>query len=92
MREVLVVAVCVVGFLLNQLSNKKPFKLLYIFKHAPKNYFVLFIWEFRYIDDVLSLYNSNFNDFTGGIYSTELEKRRPQIQLDLHMESDNEGR
>jgi len=35
--------VCVVGFLLNQLSNKKPFKLLYIFKHAPKNYFVLFI-------------------------------------------------
>jgi hypothetical protein len=35
--------VCVVGFLMNQLSNKKRFKLLYIFKHAPKNYFVLFI-------------------------------------------------
>ena len=47
---------------------------------------------FRYIDDVLSLYNSKFGDFVDLIYPIELEKRIPQIQIGLlHLKIDSEG-
>ena len=53
---------------------------------------------FRYIDDVLSLYNSRFGDFVDRIYRIELEIKdttdtdRSASYLDLHLEIDSEGR
>ena len=51
----------------------------------------------RYIDDVLSLNNSRFDDFVDRIYPTELEikdttdKERSASYIDLHLEFDSEG-
>ena len=53
---------------------------------------------FRYIDDILSLNNSSFDDFVDRIYPIELEINdttdtdRFASYLDLHIEIDNEGR
>ena len=53
---------------------------------------------FRYIDDVLSLNNSNFGDFVVHIYPIELEIKdttdtdRSASYLDLHLEIDSERR
>jgi len=48
---------------------------------------------FRYIDDVISLYNSMFGDFVDGIYHIELEildyhryRYRSASNLKLHLE------
>ena len=52
----------------------------------------------RYIDDVLSLYNSRFGDFVDRIYPIELEKKditdtdRSASYLDLHLKIESEGR
>ena len=57
-----------------------------------------FNFTFRYIDDVLSLNNSRFDDFVDRIYSIELEIEdttdtdRSASYLDLHLEIDSEGR
>ena len=59
-----------------------------------------FNFTFRYIpvDGVLSLNNSRFGDFVDRIYPIELEIRdttdtdRSASYLDLHLESDSEGR
>jgi hypothetical protein len=57
-----------------------------------------FNFMFRYIDDVLSLYNSRFGDFVDGIYLIELEIKdttdtdRSASYLDLHLDVDSEGR
>jgi hypothetical protein len=57
-----------------------------------------FSFTFRYIDDVLSLNNSRFDDFVDRIYSIELEIEdttdtdRSASYLDLHLEIDSEGR
>jgi hypothetical protein len=57
-----------------------------------------FNFTFRYIDDVLSLYNSRFGDFIDRIYPNELETKdssdtdRSASYLDLHIEIDSEGR
>jgi hypothetical protein len=55
-------------------------------------------FTFRYIDDVLSLNNSRFDDFVDRIYPIELEIKdttdtdRSASYLDIHLEIDNEGR
>jgi len=52
---------------------------------------------FRYIDDVISLNNSNFGDFGDHIYPIELEitdttdTARSTSYFDLHLEIDSEG-
>ena len=57
-----------------------------------------FNFTFRYIYDVLSLYNSRFGDFADHIYPIELERKdatdtdRSASYLDLHIEIDSEGR
>jgi hypothetical protein len=57
-----------------------------------------FNFTFRYIDDVLSLNNSRFCDFVDGIYPIELEIKditdtdTSASYLDLHLETDSEGR
>jgi hypothetical protein len=57
-----------------------------------------FNFTFRYIDDVLSLSNSRFDDFVDRIYPFELEIKdttdtnRSASYLDLHLEIDGEGR
>ena len=57
-----------------------------------------FNFTFRYIDDVLSLYNSRFGDFVDHIYPIELEIKdttdtdRSASYLDLHLKIDSEGR
>jgi hypothetical protein len=56
-----------------------------------------FNFTFRYIDDVLSLYNSRFGDFVDHIYPIELEIKdttdtdRSASYLDLHLEIYSEG-
>ena len=53
---------------------------------------------FHYIDDVLSLNNSRFDDFVDRIYPIELEIKdttdtdKSASYLDLHLEIDSEGR
>ena len=53
---------------------------------------------FRYIDDVLSLNNSKFDDYKKRIYPIKLEIKdttdtvKSAPYLDLHLEIDNEGR
>jgi hypothetical protein len=54
-----------------------------LLKKYEKNLARSFNFTFRYIDDVLSLNNSRFRDFVDRIYSIELEKRIPQIQICL---------
>jgi hypothetical protein len=55
-------------------------------------------FTFRYIDGILSLYNSRFDDFVHRIYPIELEIKdttytdRSASYLDLHLEIDSEGR
>jgi hypothetical protein len=57
-----------------------------------------FNFNFRYIDDVLSLNNSRFGDFVDRIYLIELEIKdtthtyTSASYLDLHLEIDSEGR
>jgi hypothetical protein len=57
-----------------------------------------FNFTFRYIDDVLSLNNSRFCDFVDRIYPIELEIKditdtdTSASYLDLHLETDSEGR
>jgi hypothetical protein len=57
-----------------------------------------FNFTFRYIDDVLSINNSMFNDFVDRIYPIELEIKdttdtdRSASYLDLHLEIENEAR
>ena len=57
-----------------------------------------FNFTFRYIYDVLSLYNSRFGDFVDRIYPIELEIRdatdtdRSASYLDIHLEIVSEGR
>jgi hypothetical protein len=57
-----------------------------------------FNFTFRYIDDVLSLYNSRFGDFVDRIYHIELEIKdttntdTSALCLDLHLESGTDGR
>jgi hypothetical protein len=55
-----------------------------------------FNFTLRYIDDVLSIYNSRFGDFVDRIYPVELEIKdttdRSASYLDLHLEIDSEGR
>jgi hypothetical protein len=57
-----------------------------------------FNFTFRYIDDVLSLNNSRFDDFVDRIYPIELEIKdttdtdRSASYLDLHLELDSESR
>ena len=57
-----------------------------------------FNFTFRYIDDVLSLSNSRFDDFVDRIYPIEFEIKdttdtdRSTSYLDLHLEIDSEGR
>ena len=59
---------------------------------------LIFIFTFRYIDDVLSLNNYKFGDFADRSYHIELEIKdttyttRPSSYLDLHSEIDSEGR
>jgi hypothetical protein len=55
-------------------------------------------FTFRYIDDVLSLINSNFGKFVDHIYTIGLERKdntytyRSASYIDLHLEIDSEGR
>jgi hypothetical protein len=55
-------------------------------------------FTFRYIDGILSLYNSRFDDFVHRIYPIELEIKdttytdRSASYLDLHLEIDSKGR
>ena len=55
-----------------------------------------FNFTFRYIDGILSLYNSRFDDFVHRIYPIELEIKdttytdRSASYLDLHLEIDSE--
>jgi hypothetical protein len=57
-----------------------------------------FNFTFRYIDDVLLLYNSRFGDFVDSIYPIELEIKdttdtdRSASYLDLHLEIDSADR
>ena len=57
-----------------------------------------FNFTFRYIDDVLSLNNSRFDDFVDRIYPIELKIKdttdtdRSASYLDLHIEIDSERR
>ena len=57
-----------------------------------------FNFTFRYIDDVLSLYNSRFGDFVDRISPIELEIKdttdtdKSTSYLDLHLEIDSERR
>jgi len=57
-----------------------------------------FNFTFRYIDDVLSLNNSRFGDFSDRIYPIELEIKdttdtdKSASYLGLHIEIDSEGR
>ena len=59
---------------------------------------ISFNFSFRYIDDVLSLNNSKFDDYVERIYHFELEIKdttdtvKYVSYLDLHLEIDNEGR
>ena len=61
-------------------------------------YFISFNSTFRYIDDVLSLNNSQFGDYVERIYPIELEIKdttdrvNSASYLDYHLEIDNEGR
>ena len=63
-----------------------------------KNLAVSFNFTFHYIDDVLSLNNSKFDNYVERIYPNKLEiKNTTDIvnfvsYLDLHLEIDNEGR
>jgi hypothetical protein len=56
-----------------------------------------FEFTFRYIDDVLSLNNSRFDDFVDRIYPIELEIKditdtdKSASYLDLHLEIDSDG-
>jgi hypothetical protein len=55
-------------------------------------------FTFRYIDGILSLYNSRFDDFVHRIYPIELEIKdttdthKSASYLDLHLEIDSKGR
>jgi hypothetical protein len=57
-----------------------------------------FNFTFRYMDDVLSLNNSRFDDFVDRIYPVELEIKdttdtdRSASCVDIHLEIDSKGR
>ena len=58
---------------------------------------ISFNFTFRYIDDVLSLNNSKFDDYVERIYPIELEIKdttdtvNSASYFDLHLRIDNEG-
>ena len=70
----------------------------FINKHEKKLARSFNFFTFRYIDDVLSLNNSRFDDFVDRIYPIELKIRdttdtdRSASYLDLHIEIDSERR
>ena len=59
---------------------------------------IFFNFTFRYIDDDLSLNNSEISDYIERIYPIEIEIKdttdtvKSTSYLDLHLEIDNEGR
>ena len=69
-----------------------------LLKKTEKKLARSFNFTFRYIDDVLSLINSNFDNFVDHIYTIELERKdntytyRSASYIDLHLEIDSEGR
>jgi hypothetical protein len=69
-----------------------------LLKKTEKKLARSFNFTFRYIDDVLSLINSNFGDFVDHIYPIELERKddtdtdRSASYVDLHLEIDSDGR
>ena len=47
--------------------------LAYLFLYSYESDEMKLAWSFRYIDDVISISNSYFDDCVGHIYPTELE-------------------
>jgi hypothetical protein len=78
------------------LELSKQHRLIYSLSTKPK-LVRSFNFTFRYIDDVLSLNNSRFDDFVDRIYLIELGIKDTTITdrfasyLDLHLEIDSEG-
>ena len=74
------------------------YKLCFSPRRLEKKLARSFNFTFCYIDDVLSLNNSRFDDFVDRIYPIELEIKdttdtdTSASYLDLHLEIDSEGR
>jgi hypothetical protein len=69
-----------------------------LFKNKERKLSQTFNSSFRYLDDVLSLNNSQFGDYLHRIYPNEIQvkdttdNQKLASYLDLHLEIANEGR
>ena len=78
--------------------SNQGYTYLVVLKKNEKQLARSFDFKFRYVDDVLSLNNSQFGDFADCIYYIELEVKdttdtdRSASYFDLYLEIDNESR